>query len=62
MLPYFKDQPISIISYTSTKPIATQIFNYKKALHDLNIDDVKSKRPDCPVQVPRSYIIWLATL
>ena len=47
MLPYFKDQPVSIISYTYTTPIATQIFNYKKALHDLNIDDFKSKRPDC---------------
>ena len=52
MLPYFKDQPISIISYTSTKPIATQIFNNKKALHDLNVDDFRSKRPDCHVQVP----------
>ena len=30
-----------------TKPIATQIFNYKHVLQDLNIDDFKSKPPDC---------------
>ena len=32
------------ISYTH---ITTKILNYKKALHDLNIDDFKSKPPDC---------------
>jgi len=47
MPPYVKDQPVSIILYTYTTYIATKIFNYKKVLHDLNIDDFKSKRPDC---------------
>jgi len=47
MLPYFKDQSLSIISYTYTIPIATQIFNYKKVFQDLNIDDFMSKRPEC---------------
>ena len=44
MPPYFKDH---IISYAYTIPMATQIFNYKHVLHDLNIDDFKSKPPDC---------------
>ena len=45
--PYFKDQSVPIISYTYTKPIATKIFNYKRVLQDLDIDDFKSKPPDC---------------
>ena len=45
--PYFKDQSKPILSHTSTTPIATKIFNYKKVLYDLNIDDIKSKPPDC---------------
>ena len=28
-------------------PIATKIFNYKHVLHDRNIDDFRSKPPDC---------------
>ena len=44
---YFKDQSVPIISYTYTKPIATKIFNYKRVLQDLDIDDFKSKPPDC---------------
>jgi hypothetical protein len=45
--PYFKDQSVPIIVYAYTIPIATKIFNYKHVLHDLNIDDFKSKSPDC---------------
>ena len=44
---YFKDQSVPIISYDYTIPIATKIFNYKHVLHDLNIDDFKSKPRDC---------------
>ena len=33
--------------YAYTIPIATKYFNYKHVLHDLNIDDFKSKSPDC---------------
>jgi hypothetical protein len=45
--PYFKDQPVPIISYAYTIPIASNKFNYKHVLHDLNIGDFKSKPPDC---------------
>ena len=45
--PYFKDQSVPIISYVYTRPIASKYFNYKHVLHDLNIDDFKSKPPDC---------------
>ena len=45
--PYFKDQSVPIISYTYTTPIATKVFNYKHVLQGLNIDDYKSKPPDC---------------
>ena len=45
--PYFKDQSEPIISYVYTRPIASIFFNYKHVLHDLNIDDFKSKPPDC---------------
>ena len=44
---YFKDQSEPIISYVYTIPRASTIFNYKHVLHDLNIDDFKSKPPDC---------------
>jgi hypothetical protein len=44
---YFKDQSVPIISYAYTIPIASTNFNYKHMLHDLNIDDFKSKPPDC---------------
>ena len=45
--PYFKDQTVPLISYTYTKPIATKIFNHKRVLRDLSIEDFKSKPPDC---------------
>jgi len=45
--PYFKDQSVSMISYAYTIPIASKTFNYKRVLHDLIIDDFKSKPPDC---------------
>ena len=45
---YFKDQSVPIIiSYVYSRPIASKCFNYKHVLHDLNIDDFKSKPPDC---------------
>ena len=45
--PYCKGQSVHIISYVYTISIVTKIFNYKHVLHDLNIDDFKSKPPDC---------------
>ena len=45
--PYLKDQFVPIISYDYTRPIASKYFNYKHVLHNLNIDDFKSKPPDC---------------
>jgi hypothetical protein len=44
---YFKDQSVTIISYAYTRPIASKSFNYRQVLRDLNIDDFKSKSPDC---------------
>jgi hypothetical protein len=38
---------VPIISYVYTRPIASKKFNYKHVLRDLNIDDFKSKPPDC---------------
>jgi hypothetical protein len=37
---------VPIISYAYAIPIASTNFNYKHVLHDLNIDDFKSKPPD----------------
>ena len=45
--PYVKDQSVPIITYVYTRPIASKKFNYKHVLRDLNIDDFKSKPPDC---------------
>ena len=36
-----------MISYSYTTPIATKIYDYKNLSQDLNIDDFKSKPPDC---------------
>jgi hypothetical protein len=61
--PYFKDQSVPIISYAYTRPIASKMFNYKHVLRDLNIDDFKSKSPDCTCAIspfiyyPTSHII-----
>jgi hypothetical protein len=38
---------VPIISYVYARPIASKKFNYKHVLRDLNIDDFKSKPPDC---------------
>ena len=45
--PYFKDQYVPIILYVYTRTIASTKINYKHVLRDLNIDDFKSKPPDC---------------
>ena len=45
--PYFKDQSVPLISYAYIIPIASTNFNYKHVLHDPNLDDFKSKPPDC---------------
>jgi hypothetical protein len=45
--PYLTDRSEPIISYAYTIPTASKMFNYKHLLHDLNIDDYKSKLPDC---------------
>ena len=44
--PYFKAQSVPIISYVYTRTIASNIFNCKHVLRDLNIDDFKSKPSD----------------
>jgi len=38
---------VTIISYADDIYKATKLFIYKTELHDLNIDDFKSKPPDC---------------
>ena len=45
--PYFKDQSVPINAYVYTRSIASNMVNYKHVLRDLNMDDFKSKRPDC---------------
>jgi hypothetical protein len=55
--PYFKDQCVPIISYVYTRPIASKYFNYKHVLHDLNIDDFKSKPPDCTCDLHTETIL-----
>jgi hypothetical protein len=63
MPPYFKDQSVPIISYVYTRPIASKCFNYKHVLHNHNIDDFKSKPPDCTcasspfIYNPTGYVI-----
>ena len=44
---YFKNATTPIISYSYTKPIASKIFNYKKALRNLNAHDIISNPPPC---------------
>jgi len=38
---------VPIISYVYTRLISSKKINYKHMLRDLNIDDFKSKPPDC---------------
>ena len=45
--PYFKDQSVPIISYVYSRSIASNKCNCKHVLHDLIIDDFKSKTPGC---------------
>jgi hypothetical protein len=45
--PYLKDQSVPIVSYVYTRTIASNKFNYKDVLRDLNIDGFTSKPPDC---------------
>ena len=55
---------ISLILYTYTTPIATEIFIYKNLcveLQDLNIDDFKSKPPDSNVNCASSPFIYNPT-
>ena len=37
--PYFKNQSVPIVSYSYTNSIGLQIFNYKEALQDINIEE-----------------------
>ena len=54
--PYFQDKTVPVISYTYTNPIAPKIFNYKRALHNLNINDLKAKPPSCSCTIsPHCY-------
>jgi hypothetical protein len=45
--PYFKDQSVSIISYSTISPIAPTICNYRHVLQDFSIDDLKAKSHEC---------------
>ena len=45
--PYFEQQSAPLISYTYTRPIATKIFNHKRVLKNLILEDIKSKPPSC---------------
>ena len=47
ILPYFKDKPITIISYSYTSTIASNIFNYKRLLQNLEIEDFNAISPKC---------------
>jgi len=61
--PYFKDQSVLILLYGYTRPIASNNFNYKHVLRDLNIDEFKSKPPDCTcasfsfIYIPTDHVI-----
>ena len=44
---YFKHQSVPIIAYSYASPIAPHIFNYKRVLQDLIIDDLKAIHSDC---------------
>jgi hypothetical protein len=37
--PYFKNQSVPIVSYSYTNSIGRNIFNYKEALQDINIEE-----------------------
>ena len=45
--PYFKDCQTPTISYTYTRSIAPEIFNYKQALKDINTYDLTKNPPSC---------------
>ena len=44
---YYNDKSPALISYTYTPSIAPLIFNHKKTLKDVTLDDIKSKPPSC---------------
>jgi len=44
---YFKQQTATIISYTYTSTIASKMFNHRKTLRQLNIDDHRLTPPVC---------------
>ena len=60
--PYFKDQSVPIISYTYTSTIAPKIFNYRRVLQNLSINDLKAKPPGCSCEHSPFSIVQLATL
>ena len=39
---YFKDKYSPLVSYSYTNSVASKIFNHKKVLQNLNIDDLKA--------------------
>ena len=43
--PYFRYTSSPLISYRYTKPIASKLFNYKKTLQQLNLDDLRTTPP-----------------
>ena len=45
--PYFKQQSAPIISYSYTSTVSSKIFNHRKTLQQLNIDDLRATPPNC---------------
>ena len=44
---YFKNKETPLISYTYSTPVASKIFNYKKVLQSLDLEDFKAHPPSC---------------
>jgi hypothetical protein len=56
--PYFKNHSVPIVSYSYTNSIGRKIFNYKEALQDISIKNMRS--PNCIVcldELPHSLSI-----
>ena len=49
--PYFKNQSVLIVSYTNS--IGRNIFNYKEALQDINIEEYLKNPLTCDCSVRR---------
>jgi hypothetical protein len=60
---YFKNQSVPIVSYSYTNSIGRNIFNYKEALQDINMEEYLNNPLTCdcshsPFQyIPSGYVI-----